>query len=380
MRCLTFLLPPVLAALCPSLLADEVRLSDGRVVVGATKTVGKYLHVKTVDGTLRIPHDEVVRVRTDAELRAELDSLATRAGSSSFARLQLARTARDFGLHDEMWELLDGVLAQSNGEAHEQSREFLAELEPVVLPVKWRKTNTETRVRELLHRIRPGTPAALHAAVEELLVREKASDAELRTRARTASRADRRLVALRALARRDTEGNDSFVYRAAILDREVEGRAAAARFLGGRDDTEKAILYLAPGLMHPSSAVRIRTAEAYGHMGDEVALELLVAAGPLAGTVAAGGEDDGSVRGHVAFLQQRSYIRDFNVEVAQASFIADPVVDVITSGTVLDADVHAVFTVRTEIVRAYRKSIRQIAGEDPGVDVDDWAEWLATRR
>lgn len=41
-------------------------------------------------------------------------------------------------------------------------------------------------------------------------------------------------------------------------------------------------------------------------------------------------------RGHVAVINQTSYVRDFDVEVAQASFIADPKVDVIQDGIVLD--------------------------------------------
>ncbi len=38
----------------------------------------------------------------------------------------------------------------------------------------------------------------------------------------------------------------------------------------------------------------------------------------------------------MAIINQTAYVRDFNVEVAQASFIADPVVDVIQDGVVLD--------------------------------------------
>jgi len=41
-------------------------------------------------------------------------------------------------------------------------------------------------------------------------------------------------------------------------------------------------------------------------------------------------------RGHVAIVNQTAYVRDFDVEVAQASFIADPKVDVIQDGIVLD--------------------------------------------
>jgi general secretion pathway protein D len=41
-------------------------------------------------------------------------------------------------------------------------------------------------------------------------------------------------------------------------------------------------------------------------------------------------------RGHVAVINQTAYVRDFDVEVAQAAFIADPKIDVIQDGIVLD--------------------------------------------
>ncbi len=41
-------------------------------------------------------------------------------------------------------------------------------------------------------------------------------------------------------------------------------------------------------------------------------------------------------RANVAVINQTSYVRDFDIEVAQASFIADPKVDVIQDGVVLD--------------------------------------------
>jgi len=43
-----------------------------------------------------------------------------------------------------------------------------------------------------------------------------------------------------------------------------------------------------------------------------------------------------SQRAHVAVINQTSYIKDYEVEVAQASFIADPKVDVIQDGIALD--------------------------------------------
>ena len=78
----------------------------------------------------------------------------------------------------------------------------------------------------------------------------------------------------------------------------------------------------------------------------------------------------------MAITQQTAYIRDFDVEVAQAAFIANPVVDVIQSGVVLDVTVAAVVTHRIQIVNAYRGALRCLVGSDPGSDPSRWTDWL----
>ena len=86
----------------------------------------------------------------------------------------------------------------------------------------------------------------------------------------------------------------------------------------------------------------------------------------------------GAVRGHFAMIRQQAYVRDFDVEVAQASFIADPKVSVLQSGVVLDTTVHAVVTYRTKIVAAYRRALHRLTGADPGRDPASWEAWRET--
>jgi hypothetical protein len=374
-----------IACLAPVLLAgiahaDEVRLRDGTTLVGQTRSAGDAVIVETLEGTVRVARQDIVRIRTDAELHAELETLATRSAATPFARLQLAETARDWGLQDAMWELLDECIDACRQAPHLQARlrAFLGALEPQVLPAKWRRAPTDVRVRELLLRVRGEHGPALAAAVAEILAREPDADESLRQRARSAGQPAERLTAVEALALRPGEGNDRFALRTPIVDGSAEVRREAARAIARRGAASDAIRYLAPGLLHDHPLVRIRTAEAYGHLSDPAAIELLVVAGPLAGTARATAA--GAVRGHVAILDQQSYIRDFDVEVAQASFIADPKVDVVQQGVVLDATVHAVVTHRTHIVGAYRRAIIGLAGDDPGSDPAGWADWWSERR
>jgi hypothetical protein len=63
--------------------------------------------------------------------------------------------------------------------------------------------------------------------------------------------------------------------------------------------------------------------------------------------------------------------------VAQASFIADPKVDILQSGSVLDVTIHGVVEEQVRIVRAFRGALQKLGGSDPGPNPSAWALWLA---
>ncbi|MBX3462462.1 MAG: hypothetical protein KF830_04785 [Planctomycetes bacterium] len=375
-RCLVLLL-----ALCSALSADELRLDDGRVLVGKVTTRGDVLEVATRDGTVAVHRDRVVAHRTEAQLRQVLADKAREVGATPFASLQLAVQARAYGLEPEMWRHLDRAVtgladaagAEAGGHAALQRRlgDLLGDLEAEVLPRKWRAAPTKARVHELLGSLRADTGPARSAAILELLAREPQADPDLRREARGNGGERQRIAALTALQRRELTGNDRFVQRTAVLDGSARVRAAATG-LAKAHDAAGAVAYLAPGLMHGDSRVRVRTAEAFAGLGHPDAIELLVLAGPNAGRNLAAA--DRGVRAHVAFLNQQAYVRDFDVEIAAAAFIADPKVDVLQSGTVLDVTVQGVVEVTT-IVRAYRQALRQLTQQDPGDDPRRWSAW-----
>ncbi|MBM4062607.1 MAG: hypothetical protein FJ265_16145 [Planctomycetes bacterium] len=383
-----WLVPLAAACLCcPPLCADEFRLADGRVLVGKAVDKGDTWEIATNDGIVIVAKTQVVAHRRENELREELAGRARAAGDTAFANLHLAASARELGLVPELWRHLDRAVRQqreATAPAHLQAApraplqrridDFLAQLEPEVLPRKWRAADVRTRVHRLLEQLRADAGPGRTAAIEELLVREPNADQDLRLEARRNVSAQRRTVALGALLRREAAGNDSFVLRTTVLDGSPEVREAAAELLRGHGRADAAaVTYLAPGLMHQNGRMRVRTAEAFAALGHRDALRLLVLAGPNAGVALAAA--DPAVRGHVAFLNQQAYIRDFDVEVASASFIADPKVGLLQSGAVLDVTVAGVFEA-TVIVRAYRQALRRLAGSDPGADPRAWATWL----
>ncbi|MEO6594503.1 MAG: hypothetical protein ABIP94_07105, partial [Planctomycetota bacterium] len=362
------------ATLVPAALtAQEVRLDDGRVLVGKVVEKGDHLEITTRDGIVMVPSNQV-RLRTsEDDLRKELAKKARSEANTAFAHLNLAMLARSYGLESEMWKHLDQAVTlptslpsgaipsgaipsgvapseprPSDSNANAQAApnqtpaapaarsalqrridDFLAQLEPELLARKWRTAATRVRVHEMLDSLRVESGPGRTAAVVELLARELNADQDLRTEARRNSTERRRIAALAALQRREIAGNNTFVLRTAIVDRSAEVRTSAIDLSRGINDAA-AVAYLAPGLMHENAKVRTRTAEAFAELGHPDAVKLLVLAGPNAGKALAAA--DQGVRSHVAFLQQQAYIRDFDVEVAQASFIADPKVDVLQSG------------------------------------------------
>ncbi|MCK5942829.1 MAG: hypothetical protein KAI24_12710 [Planctomycetes bacterium] len=358
----------------------ELRLKDGRVLVGKVQTSGDTYQIETHDGNVVVAQQDVAGLRDQRELQAALKDKAKKAGDSAFANLNLARIARDYGLETEMWRHLDEAIEKlpagdpSRPTAVErQLRDFLAQLEPELLPRTLRQAPTAKRIQALLRMCHAGTKAGKLAAIEELMVREPNADQPLRQQARRNGSYRQRIAALAALQRRKIHGNDRFVMRTTVLDRNRKVRAAAVEIgkptIGGDD-----IAYMASGLGHSNPKVRVRTAEAMGAYGHEAAVDLLVKAGPHAASGLRVANDTGASRGHIAFLRQQAYIRDFDVEVAQAAFIADPKVDVLQSGSVLDVTVAGVSEVRT-IVKAYRGALKLLTSHDPGPDPRTWPEW-----
>ncbi|MDP6850803.1 MAG: hypothetical protein QF524_07695, partial [Planctomycetota bacterium] len=80
--------------------------------------------------------------------------------------------------------------------------------------------------------------------------------------------------------------------------------------------------------------------------------------------------------GRFAFFgKQVSLVTDFDVEVAQAASIADPVTNVITEGSVLEVRI-----ISTRVSRAAMKGMHRLSGEDPGSTEEDWLRWWREKK
>jgi hypothetical protein len=86
-------------------------------------------------------------------------------------------------------------------------------------------------------------------------------------------------------------------------------------------------------------------------------------------------------RANLTVVNQVSYIQDFDVEVAQTAFIADPVIGVIQDGLTLNFRALS-HTGTYDIYEgaAYAGALRQLTDKDFGTDAKAWAEWFRNER
>jgi hypothetical protein len=355
--------------------ADVVELKDGSVLVGTVQRQGDTLQVVTAQGTHRVAAGEVQRIRGADELRAQwLRLAASRGERDGFGQLALARLAQEQGLATEMWQALDRAAA-ANAPGLDG---FLQGLVGEALGADAQKP-ADQRARTLLRSVKGDGSARDRVALMALARTPEAGPVILADG--KSEKGETRRAAVQAVARRlaQAPGTDArpmkgrpaeerFLSLRAVVDPNPVVRNEAVGAIRDLDMGRTAVRHLGPLMKHEASAVRERTAEALGAIGHPDAVEYLI-------TSMSGGGGS-SARANVQFLEHTSYIRDFDVEVAQAATIADPVVGVLSSGVVLDAQVKGVSWERIVVERrVVGSALRKIVGQDPPQDPAKWKQW-----
>ncbi len=180
------------------------------------------------------------------------------------------------------------------------------------------------------------------------------------------SKARQRDLALSTLARWKGVKSGNTLRRFAMLDSSKSTRNHSAHLLGTLDDP-KQIFGLTGWLDHENQEVRARAASALGYSGYPAAIPALVAA------LGSGSSSANHVpHAHVFIGSQTAYVQDFDVEVANRTSVADPIVNVLPTGVVLDAGVVSVTVHRT----VYTNALARITGHRAGRTEKSWSQWL----
>ncbi|MFM8980959.1 MAG: HEAT repeat domain-containing protein [Planctomycetia bacterium] len=344
--------------------ADVVRTDDGLLLEGEVEREDSGdLRVTTPEGVLRVPAARVVAHEPGAGPRTRWRRAAVAleaAGGDAAAWYRLALEAAAQGLVAEEREALACVVAREPG--HAAARRARGE---ELLEGRWVGADEARRARglvpdagrwwlpeelELAQRAAavpaPALPAGsdvlrVAALLEAGLVGEPARRAaalralsgvgsELRVAA-ALRLLGRREPALRAAACRelgrlgDEAGLRALVFHGARdLDRGVREAAVDALASLGHDD---AAVPFVRALGSTSPRLVANAAAALARLGDLRAVHALVKRLVSHGS---------SARSFVSFTRQVSYVRDYDVELAQASSIANPQVGVLEEGVVLD--------------------------------------------
>lgn len=155
--------------------------------------------------------------------------------------------------------------------------------------------------------------------------------------------------------------------KAALHDRD-EGVRDAAFAASMKIGHPALFVPYAKALFASSEPVRLRAAAALGRLGDVRAVEYLVKRYAISG--------GSSARNSISSMTSQAYVKDFDVEIAQAAQIADPIVGVLNSGAVLDAKVIGIYGTMTVIeTRVISQSLEDLTGRSFGPNPEAWKSW-----
>jgi len=157
------------------------------------------------------------------------------------------------------------------------------------------------------------------------------------------------------------------LYKRAVFDRDESIRMAAVQAIKRSEIKGKSDPFIR-ALNSPFDSVRLHAVKALGELGD------MKAVGPLVARYQVVGGSGQSV--YISQVNQISYVQDFDVEVAQTAFIADPVIGVIQDGLTLHF--RALATTGTIDVYerpAFAEALTSLTGKDFGTDAKAWLKW-----
>ena len=368
--------------------ADVLTTTDGLVLEGKVeKLADGWYQVTTKNGTVKFAPSAVASARIGVSPRAEfLAANAKVDPKDARAQYKLALEASELGLDDLANAAYRRVIAVDTD--HRAARRALGFERH---GDEWVTADEARRKKGLvLYRGKWLLPAEVESASGALTdvkldVPEDLERTKKLIRTQATGEAPLQRAAHLALAQTD----DKLLLEAALallFESDPKVRIAAVRILAALGDESGLRPLIFVGARDKDAAVRreaVLGAASFGH--DDTAIPYTRALGSenlrlaanaaealaLLGDQRAAGyvvkrmrSNGSSTRNMVAFLNQVSYVRDYDVEIAQASNIANPDVATINEGVVLDVKVLGASYTKTWIEPLLVKSFNEIVGEN----------------
>ena len=162
----------------------------------------------------------------------------------------------------------------------------------------------------------------------------------------------------------------------AVLDPSEDVRLGCALALHAANEPGVCVPIVRAMLEGKSGLVRANAAQALGNMGYPAAVEPLIARLAAGPTAPSGGDSSRSPHSYIFVGSQIAYVQDFDVQVAQFQAAADPQVNTLIEGAVLDvavaSSVDVSFTTESVMVRV---ALEKLTREMPGHLSKDWLAW-----
>ena len=274
--------------------------------------------------------------------------------------------------HDDRWLTREEAMAAKGLVLRDGTWILREEAEILDLPAKERELRAEgqAKARRLLEMVAGGGERAARFAREALGTVDDAHKLEPLAYALRSSSEDVRLLAAEELGRIGSRRALRPLLHRAVFD-PSEGVRHAAIDAAKQIGDANLIAPLVGALDSESATTRMNAARAIARVGDPRGVRYLVYRFEARG--------GGAPRAYTMFANQLTFIQDFDVEVAQTAFIADPQPGVIQEGTVLDVQVVATqqtsYRVEREVVHG---ALQRMTGatEVPNED-GAWAAWFA---
>lgn len=360
----------------------EVQRSARRILHfarGGTQTavarfVDNHWEVKDKNGKWQpYPEGAVTRAPKEVEVQREMKkrSKVAHASTDLAAHVELARWMAGEGLiTDALSEAADILALDAH---HEETLAFLTESRLIVTPPLNGSGDALVAQREELYRWASKSPSSVREiAIHELRKSEDSAAVQAELLAGLGNFSiRRRAFCAQALGRLYPGEQVKRLLQHAVLDKSQDVRRQAAHALGNANQ---------PGLIVPvvralgSTNIRVRTqaAEALGNMDYAEGVE------PLVSYIAVA-QSSGTNRvphGYIFVGKQTAYVQDFDVEVATFQAVADPQINVLLEGDVLEAGVSGVLEYSYAVEsRAARASLGRLTGADPGNTGRSWQRW-----
>jgi hypothetical protein len=350
-----------------------LHLNGGTTIRAVTRQVGDRWEYKQKGEWRSVPAAAVDRAIAERDALKQLKELQKEAGHEDLdARSKAAGWALDNGLLKEGLNALEVILREDpdQGVAREalaaHSHRFsVPRVDPNAKP-------DSKEVEELLRWCGKGAATSRELGILELArVRDRQGIQESLSTQLFSNVVTRRSLAALALRRLFPGKEVKPLIHRAVLDSSDDVRMQSSLAL--RESSQVGVIVpVAKALSSSHPKVRTQAAEALGVMGYPAAVEPLMTR--LAAVQSASGHN--VPHSYVFIGRQFAFIQDFDVEVAQFQAVADPQINVLVEGDVLEAGVHGIKDVHFAVEsRAIRNSLGQLTGANPGRSAKAWLGW-----